>query len=220
MTKFTHACIRLEKESEGGGTDTLVLDPGTFSEVPEALEGADHLLITHEHPDHYDRDRVHAFLAAHPETDVWAPAGVAAELRENVPAPDRIHEAAPGDRFPVGGFRVRGVGGQHALIHPLVPVVDNVGYLIEDTLYHPGDSFVVPDDADVETLLVPIHAPWNKIQEVIDFVIAVGAGHAYPIHDALLAPAGKSMIEGHVKNFGGRYGTAYRHLDPRETVEA
>ncbi|OIJ36475.1 MBL fold metallo-hydrolase [Rothia kristinae] len=214
LTKYSHACIRLEKD----GT-VLVLDPGNFSELPEALDGAAFLLITHEHPDHYDREPVHAFLAEHPEVQVWAPGAVVEELREAAADPARIHEAAPGESFEAGPFRIRGVGGQHALIHPLVPVVANVGYLIDGSLYHPGDSFVVPDDAEVRTLLVPIHAPWNKIQEVIDFVIAVGAEHAYPIHDALLAENGRSMIEGHVQNFGGRYGTAYRHLDPRESVE-
>ena len=44
LTKYTHACVRLEKES-----GVLVLDPGTFSESAEALAGADAVLVTHEH---------------------------------------------------------------------------------------------------------------------------------------------------------------------------
>ena len=55
MTKFTHSCVRFEQ-----GGNVLVLDPGTFSEVEEALDGANAILVTHEHADHLDRDRVFA----------------------------------------------------------------------------------------------------------------------------------------------------------------
>src|SRR3712207_6911077 len=42
VTKFTHSCLRLE------GDGVLVVDPGAFSER-SALEGADAVLVTHEH---------------------------------------------------------------------------------------------------------------------------------------------------------------------------
>ncbi len=48
ITKFGHACLRVEHD----GT-TVVIDPGTFSE-PESVDGADAILITHEHADHVD----------------------------------------------------------------------------------------------------------------------------------------------------------------------
>ncbi|MDQ5862445.1 MAG: MBL fold metallo-hydrolase, partial [Actinomycetota bacterium] len=49
LTKYTHACVRLEQDGR-----VLVLDPGTFSETEEALDGAQAVLITHEHGDHVD----------------------------------------------------------------------------------------------------------------------------------------------------------------------
>ena len=36
LTKFTHACVRLEKDGK-----VLVFDPGNFSEADRALAGAD-----------------------------------------------------------------------------------------------------------------------------------------------------------------------------------
>src|SRR4051812_47920828 len=48
VTKNTHACIRFEGSAAGG---VLVVDPGTFGER-DALDGADAVLITHEHADH------------------------------------------------------------------------------------------------------------------------------------------------------------------------
>jgi L-ascorbate metabolism protein UlaG (beta-lactamase superfamily) len=215
LTKYTHACVRLEKP---GGV--LVIDPGTFSEVEEALDGADAFLVTHEHTDHVDIGRVAAALKGNPSLSAWAPEKVAGQLREAEPgAAERVNVAEPETEFEAAGFRVRTFGSQHALIHPLVPVVANVGYLVDDTVFHPGDSFTVPHGVHVESLLVPIHAPWNKIGEVVDFIIAVGAQRAFPIHNALINERGTGIVEGHAQRIGGMYGTVYQHLEPGESVE-
>lgn len=215
LTKFTHACVRLEKEGR-----VLVLDPGTFSETDQALAGAAAVLITHEHPDHIDVDAVAEALLANAELQLFAPDGVAVQLRGKAPAAeDRIHTVAAGSTFEAAGFAIRSYGGQHALIHPQIPVVANVGFLIDSNVYHPGDSFAIPDGIEVQTLLVPIHAPWNKVGEVVDFVIGVRAPRAFPIHDALLNDTGRGLVEGHVTRIGARYGTEYRHLSSGESVE-
>jgi L-ascorbate metabolism protein UlaG (beta-lactamase superfamily) len=215
LTKYTHACVRLEKDG-----NVLVLDPGTFSETDEALAGAHAVLITHEHGDHVDVPAMVKALDAAGSLAVFAPAGVAAHLREEAPdAAARIHTVEPGSTFKAAGFSVRSFGGQHALIHPQIPVVANIGYLVDGNVYHPGDSFIVPDGLSVQTLLVPIHAPWNKAAEVVDFVISVRAPQAFQIHDGLLNETGLKMVEGHVTRLGGKYGTTFTHLAPREAVE-
>jgi L-ascorbate metabolism protein UlaG (beta-lactamase superfamily) len=215
LTKFTHACVRLEKDGR-----VLVFDPGTFSEADQALAGAHAVLITHEHADHVDVDAVAAALQSNKDLELFAPEVVAATLRSKAPdAGSRIHAAAAGEEFETAGFAVRTFGGQHALIHPLIPVVANVGFLVDGNVYHPGDSFAIPDGVDVQTLLVPIHAPWNKVGEVVDFVIGVRAPQAFPVHDALLNEMGRGLVEGHVTRIGAKYGTAYRHLSSGDSVE-
>jgi L-ascorbate metabolism protein UlaG (beta-lactamase superfamily) len=215
LTKFTHACIRLEKDGR-----VLVLDPGIFSETAEALRGADAVLVTHEHADHFDAGAVASALSADLDLLVYAPAGVAAALRGKVAdAADRVLDAEPDSTFDVAGFGIRSFGGQHALIHPHIPMVANVGFLVEENVYHPGDSFIVPDGIAVKTLLVPIHAPWSKTAEVIDFVTSVRAPKAFQIHDALLNENGLGFAESHVQRIGARYGTEFRHLAPGESVE-
>ena len=215
LTKFTHSCVRLEKDSK-----VLVFDPGNLSATDEALAGADVVLITHEHPDHIDVDAVVAALLGDGSLQLFAPAGVATQLREKAPdAGSRIHTVAPGETFDAGGFAVQSFGGQHALIHSQIPVVANVGYLVDANVYHPGDSFVVPDGVGVQNLLVPIHAPWNKVGEVVDFVIGVRAPRAFPVHDGLLNAGGLGLVEGHVTRIGAKYGTEYRHLSVGDSVE-
>lgn len=220
FTKFTHSCVRVETNGV-----VIVIDPGNFSEVEQAMAGADHILITHTHPDHIDPVRVPEHLVAMPETQVWAPPTVAHQLRETlgVAAADssghsRIHAVEANLTLSLDGVPVQTFGGQHALIHPLIPTVENIGYLVDGVLFHPGDSFVVPQGITPTTVLVPLHAPWSKMSEVIDFLIAVRAPKAYPIHDALLSAHGFGIVEKQVTRFAATYGTEYIHLDPGTTV--
>ncbi len=214
LTKYTHACVRLEKEG-----NVLVIDPGAFSESEEALEGAGAILVTHEHNDHIDQPVVIAALRKNPALQVYAPAGVAGSLKEDSDIASQVHSVEPGSDFEAAGFSIRTFGGQHAVIHPQIPVVANIGYLVDENVFHPGDSFAVPDGIAVKTLLVPIHAPWSKIGEVVDFVISVRAPKAFPVHDGLLNELGRGVVEGHVTRIGARYGSSYTRLAPRESVE-
>ena len=200
LTKFTHSCVRFDD-----GDRTLVIDPGAFSEVEAALDGAQGVLITHEHVDHVDVGKLRAAAQSDPRLHIWAPAAVAAVVAD---LGEQVTTVGPGEAFAAAGFAVRTFGGQHALIHPTIPMVANVGYLIEDAVYHPGDSLIVPPTA-VSTLLVPLHAPWSKVGEVIDFVVSVRAAHVHPIHDALINDLGRGVVEAHVARIGAEHGSEY-----------
>jgi glyoxylase-like metal-dependent hydrolase (beta-lactamase superfamily II) len=209
LTKFTHACVRLDD-----GERSLVIDPGVFSEVESALDGAGAVLITHEHADHIDADKVRAALTADPRLRLWAPASVAESLTD---LGEQVVSVGPGESFEAGGFAVRSFGGQHAMIHPSIPVIANVGYLIDETVYHPGDSFTVPD-VSVPVLLVPSHAPWSKVSEVIDFTVSVRAPKTFQIHDSLLTSVGAGMVEGLLQRVSGPFEVEFRHLAPAESI--
>ncbi len=209
LTQYGHSCVRLDDGR------ALVIDPGVFSEADAALDGADAVLITHEHPDHLNAEAVRAAAATNRSLRIWAPAAVADSLSD---LGDQVTAASPGDSFEAAGFTVEAFGGQHALIHPSVPMVANIGYLVDGALFHPGDSFTVPNKP-VRVLLVPIHAPWSKVAEVMDFVVAVRAARAFQIHDGLLNESGLQFSEGHVGRIGAAHGTEFTHLDRGQSVE-
>jgi len=196
LTKYTHACVRLEHD---GGV--LVIDPGVWSE-PRALRGADAVLVTHEHVDHIDVLRL-AGLGV----PVYAPAGADITGVDHTPV-------TPDQEFTAAGLRVRALGGRHAVIYGGQPDCANLGYLVEERVYHPGDSLHRPE-VPVETLLVPVHGSWLKTDEAIDFVRAVAPERAYGIHDAQLNDRGLGSVNAWL---GEESGHDYRWLAPGETA--
>jgi len=178
LIKFTHACVRLQD-----GDRTLLIDPGGWAE-PEVFEGVTDVLITHEHFDHVDEER----LAKQRDVRVFAPEPIAGKLRLKMG--DAVTTVGVGDSFTAAGYGVQAVGGAHAEIYDGLPGCANVGYLVSTggsgVVYHPGDSLFVPDAA-VDTLLLPAHAPWLKLAEAIDFARAVAPKRAFPIHDRALS---------------------------------
>ncbi|MGW3893279.1 MBL fold metallo-hydrolase [Micromonospora chokoriensis] len=198
ITRFTHACVRVEHD---GGV--LVIDPGTWSE-PRALVGADAVLVTHEHTDHVDVLRL-AGLGV----PVYAPEG--ARLPDLAPLP--VTRVRAGQRFTAAGIEVSAHGGRHAAIHEGQPDCPNLGYLVGDGLYHPGDSLHVPDEP-VRTVLVPAQGSWLRLDEAIRFAAAVGAAAAYPIHDAQLNERGLASVAA----WFGETIPGYRHLAPGDTA--
>jgi L-ascorbate metabolism protein UlaG (beta-lactamase superfamily) len=195
LTKFTHACVRLESDGR-----VLVIDPGVWSE-PEALDGAHAVLVTHEHADHVDVDQL-----AGRGLPVFAPADA------DIPGLE-FTAVTSGERFTAAGFAVTAVGGRHALIYDGLPDCANLGYLV-DGVYHPGDSLHVPAEP-VDTLLVPAHGSWMKLVEAIDFARAVAPRRAVPVHDAQLNERGLGSVNAW---FAERAGCAYAYLSPGDTA--
>jgi len=208
LTKHGHACVVLTE-----GERRLVIDPGAFTD-PAALDGANAVLITHEHADHFVPDVLRAALDADPALEVWANAAVAGQLAG---LGSRVHTVGAGDAVTVAGFDVHVHGELHAVIHPDLPRVTNIGFLVDGDVFHPGDALTVPDEP-VAKLLLPVHAPWSKVGEVIDYIRAVDADQAYAVHDGLLNDTGLGLLDGLFGERGPGTPTPYARLAPGESI--
>ena len=127
--------------------------------------------------------------------------------------PDHKSQAAiSGQTLNVGPFNLEFFGGEHATIHPDIPVVGNIGVMINDSLYYPGDSFSVPTKP-VKILALPVSAPWMKISDMIDFLRAIKPVLAFPTHDAILSDSGMLLADSLAIRFAELVGTDYKRID-------
>ncbi|MWB97671.1 MBL fold metallo-hydrolase [Agromyces seonyuensis] len=209
ITKFEHAELVLE---EAGSK--LVVDPGNFSRLVPGPEGVAAVVITHEHPDHWTPEQLASILAASPDARVFGAAGVAAAVGEYAPV-EVVHA---GDEVVVGPFALRFYGGRHAVIHSTIPVVDNLGVLVNGVFAYSGDSFAVPPEP-VDVLAAPAGAPWMKIAETMDYVLEVAPKRVFAVHDAVLSGPGKAMADGRLTWAVEQGGGSFVPLSPGESFE-
>ena len=172
----------------------MLFDPGNFAHGFEGITGLSAILITHQHPDHVDIARLPSLLEGNPDAALYADPQTTVQLGEPCQA---VHV---GDELQIGELIVRAVGGRHAVIHPEIPVIENISYLVGDAdhrarLMHPGDALFVPDEA-VDVLAAPAAAPWMKISEAVDYLRAVAPARAVPIHQGVVAPDARGIYYG------------------------
>ncbi|HEX6449527.1 MAG TPA: MBL fold metallo-hydrolase [Trebonia sp.] len=185
LTKHEHACVVFEKDGE-----SIVVDPGSFSAgAGDIIAGASAILITHEHFDHVNEVAITEALAARPELRVYAPSSLAGMFGAHN---DQFTAVSAGDALTINGFSVSVHGSTHAIIHPDIPEIPNVGFFVEESVYHPGDAYHVPD-VRVGTLLLPTSGPWMKIGEAADYVRAVRPDAVVQIHEMLLSDIGLGL---------------------------
>ena len=209
ITKLEHAAFVVEE-----GRHTLVVDPGSLTTPITGVHGLEAVVVTHEHPDHWTPAQLQRLIEANPSARIFGPAGFAAAAADFA-----VETVAPGDVVDVGALHLQFFGGQHAMIHPSIPVIDNVGVLINDRVYTPGDSFAVPDGVAVDTLAAPASAPWMKVAEVMDYITEVAPQRVFPTHDGLLSAAGLIVTNTRLSDVTRTAGGEYYPLTAGETLD-
>jgi L-ascorbate metabolism protein UlaG (beta-lactamase superfamily) len=216
ITHLGHAAVLVETDAA-----RILIDPGNFSDDWHGLTDLDAVLVTHQHPDHLDPERLPALLAANPRVRVFAEGSIMERVAAGdlPPLGDAAEAMAPETQEAVGDVLVTAVGGRHAVIHPDLPRIGNVGFVLrsegQPTLFHPGDALdTAPPGVDI--LAVPAYGPWAAARETVDFVRAVGALEGFPIHDRLLSERGLKLIFTRVNEMTGTRLVDLRSGDPHQ----
>ncbi|MEV4162001.1 MBL fold metallo-hydrolase [Nonomuraea dietziae] len=208
LTKLGHACVRLEKDGR-----VLVIDPGAMTPEPDALDGAEAVLVTHEHFDHFEPGRLREAAEAEPRLTVYTCPGVARRLGE---LGERVQVVREGDTFTAAGFDLTVFGEKHHFSHPDAAPVDNVGFLVDNEVFHPGDALTV---VDAPTVLVAGQAPWMTVPDLVAYLRTAAPLRAYAVHDGLMNEWGLQVLDGVLAMEAERSGADIRRLKPGESVE-
>ena len=201
LTKYNHACLTIEINHTN-----LIVDPGNLSSDFIAPENVTAVVITHFHPDHLDHERLAEIFDKNDDVLVIGPADVIATIEA---VNKRV--ALPGDCITVGDFDLEFFGGDHAVIHHSLTRAQNLGVMINSLLYYPGDSFAQPNQV-VDTLALPVSAPWLKISEAIDFLGSINPRLAFPTHDAILSDEGRLIVDRVIGNYATEHNLVYERL--------
>lgn len=205
IVKYEHACFTVEKDEQ-----LLVVDPGKFSTDFIAPEKVVAVIVTHEHGDHLDHEQLASIIDKNPDAIIFGPDSVTSKIEAFA-----THPVMTGDVVQAGPFTLEFHGGQHAAIHSSIPPIPNLGVLINDLLYYPGDSFALTRKP-VDTLAIPAAAPWMKIGEAMDFLQIIKPRLAFPTHDKILSPEGKDLADRLLSRIAESQGTIYQRIDTLE----
>ncbi len=176
VTRLGHSCLLVEEAGV-----KVMTDPGSWNELPE-ITGLQAILITHEHPDHCDIEKIKALVATNPDVVVITHAAVGEKLKE---ANISFQTIEPGEKIDIAGVSIESYGTDHAIIVGTTPPCRNTGYLIGGKLFTPGDALHDVPTKPIEVLALPTGGPWLKIVEAIEYAKLLKPKIAFPIHDAM-----------------------------------
>lgn len=181
IKKLSHCCLIVDINKI-----RILIDPGSYSvEEHSKIKHVDIVLITHEHADHFHVESIKELVKRSPDAVVITNESVGDILaKEGILHRVMYH----GNAVEVKGVRIEVFGKNHASMHRSVPPIPNVGFLIQDKLFFPGDSFTNPGKK-IDALALPVAGPWMKLSEAIDYAIELKPRTAFPVHDAVRIPS-------------------------------
>ena len=183
-------------------TSGSCIDPGTFSPGFQDLTDLDAILVTHQHADHVDVQRLPALLDANPEARLLVEPQTAEQL---VAADLAAQHLTAGETTHVGAVELTAVGQRHAVINEFIPRIDNLGVVLRadgraDVL-PPGDAYDA-EPGDVDVLALPLNAPWAAARDTIAFVRRIAPGSPYRSTTPCSASSDAGSTSRRSSNFG------------------
>lgn len=172
IQKFLHSCLVTEIHGQ-----RLVIDPGAWSSTPDIIGAVDVIIITHEHPDHFHLPSIKGLLALRKAIIVTNSSIKKLLTAEGIES--MVLEG--GQTETIGAFTIDAITAPHGNLP--VPKPINVGYIINKTLFSPGDSFAFDVPNLPPVLALPITAPWGTTTEAVALGLKLKPKYIIPVHE-------------------------------------
>lgn len=207
ITKYEHACLDITD-----GKNRLIICPGIFSTSLKDFSNISAVVITHVHADHLGADNIKKIIASNPDVKIFTTEEAAKEI------PSNVQVVKGGQTTEVGDLKLEFYGEKHSEIDPQTPLAQNVGLLVNDKLYYPGDSFT-ECPKPFEVLAVPASAPWLRVGQTIPLIENSQCKVVFPTHNALLSEEGHSTTNNWLQKFAERSGKKFTFLQPGDSID-
>ncbi|MCA9343239.1 MBL fold metallo-hydrolase, partial [Candidatus Saccharibacteria bacterium] len=176
------------------------------------LGGISAVVVTHVHGDHFDSEKLQKIISQNPDAKIFTTQEVVDKFPQNTKT------VKNGETVDVNGTVLEFFGEQHAEIDPKTPLNQNIGVLVNQKLYYPGDSFT-ECNKQFDILAVPASAPWLRVGQTIPLIENSKCNQVFPIHNALLSDIGDSITNTWLQKFSERSGKSFTYLKPGESTE-
>lgn len=207
ITKYGHACLLLEKD------DTrLLIDPGSFTELPNDLPEVDFIIVTEEHYDHFNVDNLKR-VASIKSSPIYTTAIVAENLKGTGLS---VHTVSGNLTVDLGPYHVLFSENDHAVVYKKSPC-KSLSITINDDVYYPSDTFQTTNKK-IKVLALPTSGPWFKVSECIDFVNAIDSKMVIATHNALNSEIGNKVTHNFIVNNLGE-DRKFIHLEDNESLD-
>lgn len=176
ISKYLHSCLVFEKDGF-----KLLFDPGRFSfaegrVTAEMFADVDAIIITHNHPDHLDKENLKKILNLS-AAKLYSNAEVLEEIQE-------VGELVAEGALQIGPFGLDVLNVQHEAILDS-PIPEMQAYFIDGKVLHPVDSFAenLFRFGVVELLILPTMAPFTTELDIAAFAQKIRPKKILPVHD-------------------------------------
>lgn len=183
ITKYDHSCMVLDKDST-----RLVIDPGSFTELPSNLDGIAFVIVTEEHHDHFSLDNLKKIIDKNPDVQIYTTTAVHNELIE---LGINAHAISGNQSIELGDFQVEFSETDHAIVYQSSPC-KSLAIKIDAKLYYPSDTYRTIDDK-ITVFALPTSGPWFKVAQSIEFANAIKSEVVLVTHNALNSPIGNKV---------------------------
>src|SRR4030042_1473304 len=202
VTKYPQSNFLIESKGS-----RIVIAPGylTFEKFnPSDFGTIQAVLITHQHPDHLEKQAARAFSGS--EVPIYGNNDVASVLSKQAV---EVNLTEPDKEFQIAGFNIRPIDIPHCQMlycteenktltaidisrdkkcknHPnlnpkYVDGPPNTGFVINGVLFHPGDGIKL-DTLKVENACIPINGPTINFDRAWKLATSLEAKKVIPMH--------------------------------------